>query len=201
MTHIRIVHSMEPGFSIPCSVDGCRRTFTNFRTYQNHQLTHSTCSHEAADTGTLTNSDENADDNFCTDHDSSSLHRDLSSNKENSPAAANTISHDSMQSFAAKWILKMSETKCLMRAAATSMITDMSDLLEFVVQTLNTEVNHALGEDSQVASKLREIFSSPVTKPFDGIETFHRQIRYYQENFNLIVSSFIENIISMVHYV
>ena len=30
----------------------------------------------------------------------------------------------------------------------TSMITDVSDLLEFVVQTLNTEVNHALGEDS-----------------------------------------------------
>ena len=26
MTHIRIVHSMESGFSIPCSVDGCRRT-------------------------------------------------------------------------------------------------------------------------------------------------------------------------------
>ena len=37
LNHIRLVHSSEPGFSIQCTVNGCSRTFKNFRTYQNHK--------------------------------------------------------------------------------------------------------------------------------------------------------------------
>ena len=40
MTHIRIVHASDPNFLIQCSLNGCERTFANFRTYQNHRLTH-----------------------------------------------------------------------------------------------------------------------------------------------------------------
>ena len=40
LTNIRVVHSLDPNFTIQCSVNGCNRTFKNFRTYQNHRLTH-----------------------------------------------------------------------------------------------------------------------------------------------------------------
>ena len=40
MGHIRGVHSLYPNFSLQCSKDGCERTFRNFRTYQNHLLSH-----------------------------------------------------------------------------------------------------------------------------------------------------------------
>ena len=40
--HVRLVHSCDPNFRIQCSVEGCLRTFTNYRTYQNHLLQHGT---------------------------------------------------------------------------------------------------------------------------------------------------------------
>ena len=58
LTHIRVTHSSDPGFSIQCSVSGCSRTFTNFRTFQNHRLTHRGKESESGDGATL---DENAD--------------------------------------------------------------------------------------------------------------------------------------------
>ena len=36
LSHIRVIHSSEPGFSIQCNLQGCRRTFKNFSTFRNH---------------------------------------------------------------------------------------------------------------------------------------------------------------------
>ena len=38
--HIRLVHSQDPLFSIHCGYKSCSRTFTNYKTYQNHMLKH-----------------------------------------------------------------------------------------------------------------------------------------------------------------
>lgn len=47
LDHIRLVHSQDPDFTIQCPHSGCSQTFHNFRTYQNHQLTHVQSSSEA----------------------------------------------------------------------------------------------------------------------------------------------------------
>lgn len=37
---VHLVHSLGSNFNIQCSKDSCARTFMNFRTYQNHLLSH-----------------------------------------------------------------------------------------------------------------------------------------------------------------
>ncbi len=36
LRHIGSVHSYEPGFQITCGVEGCARTYSNFRSFQKH---------------------------------------------------------------------------------------------------------------------------------------------------------------------
>lgn len=36
MKHIKLFHSHQPGFTITCGIGGCQRSFTKFRTFQNH---------------------------------------------------------------------------------------------------------------------------------------------------------------------
>ena len=120
LTHIRITHSNEPNFSIQCSTNGCARTFTNFRTYQNHRLTH----RNQVSCPLLTD-DEVEDEGrgnymYAVDADS--------------PQVLTAISPTTtdMQSFAAKWILKTRETRGLTRTAMQGVIQDVGDLVSFV---------------------------------------------------------------------
>lgn len=45
LSYIRMVHLSDPNFMIQCPADSCCRTFTNFRIFQNHCLTHPTVHH------------------------------------------------------------------------------------------------------------------------------------------------------------
>lgn len=36
LSHIRLIHSDEPNFTIDCRLQGCCRTFKNYCTYRNH---------------------------------------------------------------------------------------------------------------------------------------------------------------------
>ena len=35
-THLRQFHAHQPGFKVPCRINGCQRNYTNLRSYQNH---------------------------------------------------------------------------------------------------------------------------------------------------------------------
>ena len=34
--HLRLFHAHQPGFKVPCRINGCQRSYTNLRSYQNH---------------------------------------------------------------------------------------------------------------------------------------------------------------------
>lgn len=36
LTHVRLVHATDASFHMPCGLQGCQRTFSNFYTYRNH---------------------------------------------------------------------------------------------------------------------------------------------------------------------
>lgn len=36
LKHIKLFHAHQAAFKLTCGIDGCLRTFTNFRTFQNH---------------------------------------------------------------------------------------------------------------------------------------------------------------------
>ena len=182
LTHIRLAHSHEPNFSIQCSWNGCARTFTNFRSYQNHRLTHRSeiplCRISIHD-----EVKDDGNDNYVVDPFS----------PEVSPAIAPTISPTTidMQSFAAKWILKTRETKNLTRTAMQGVIQDVGDLITFVTKTIESQANAVLrthGIEPTSISGLDEVFSGPATKPFEGLTSFHQQVQYCRANLDFVVS-------------
>lgn len=174
LAHIRITHSNEPNFSIQCSTNGCARTFTNFRTYQNHRLTH------RRQVQRRTRDDEVEDNgNYAVD----------AHPLEVLPTVSPTTTD--MQSFTAKWILKTRETRSLTRTAMQGVIQDVSDLVSFVTQTLESQTHVALcshGIEPKSIPGLDEVFSGPATKPFEGLTSFHQQVQYCRHNFTLVVS-------------
>lgn len=147
LRHIRVVHSLDPNFNIQCSTNGCSRTFTNFRTYQNHLLTHrpSSCISPAEPAADDLGSDT-ADANF-----------------ETSITAPHVPTTTEMQSFAAKWTLKTSETRSLTRRATLGIVEDVTDLVDFITENLKDLARFTLaanGVDSAALASLEDVFSS-----------------------------------------
>lgn len=177
LSHIRLVHSSEPGFSIQCSANGCSRTFTNFRTYQNHRLTHRT-SPDAHLAGTAL-PDRIVDHSMISEPEYVST---VGSSEENSSI--------NIPSFVARWLLKTTETRSLTRAASVGIVEDVSHLMDFVIQQLHSQTCDVLtsnGVETTTIAQIKEIFSSDYTKPFEGLTTFYQQLQYYQRHFNFVV--------------
>lgn len=177
--HIRLVHSHEHGFSIQCSLDGCSRSFSNFKAYQNHRrLKHSSNTVTRPTTPEL---GENSDGIY---------------EGTDSPVAEALAlpapSTEDMQSFASKWILKTRETRKLTRTAMQGVIEDVGDLVTFVSKALESQtraVLHLNGVDPDSVSGLEEVYDGAATKPFEGLQSFYQQIQYCSKHFNLIVSN------------
>ncbi len=97
---------------------------------------------------------------------------------------------------ATKWILKVSETWSLTRAGTIGIIEEVSDIVDFMTQSLKDHTHHILSNNCRldvdcldgVLAKIDDSFINSVSKPFDGLSTFHQQIQYYKEHFNFIVS-------------
>ena len=71
-------------------------------------------------------------------------------------------------------------------------IEDVTELVGFVTHTLQAQTHATLqthGIDPDSVSGLRDVFTGPATKPFEGLTTFHQQLQYCRTMFNLIVSS------------
>ena len=119
LNHIRLVHSCDPNFTIQCS---CSRTFTNFRTFQNHRRT-CTSQIESSPEPAITNEDSDTASCF------SEVQEGVTPNSTPSFSAAH------LQSYSAKWILKTSETRSLTRTATLGIVQDVTDLVGFIFCT------------------------------------------------------------------
>ena len=174
LTHIRLVHSCDPNFSIQCSAEGCLRTFSNFRTYQNHARSH----------------DSRSFSDFCADCPRSS---EAASDKfpNTSTNVPNIAEAKDMQAFSAKWILKTCETRCLTRKSTIGIVNDVSDMLQYVSQSLCDKIQAILTSneiDPAILSQVKQVFDSPICSHFEGLTSFHQQLQFFKDHFVLIVS-------------
>ena len=166
LDHIRKVHSVEPNFIIQCTQQDCARTFKNFRTFQNHLLTHRDQVPEDETVffptgGSVSNSGTSAS---------------LTIPQESS------LSVYSVQSYAAKWILETSEKRKLTRQTMLGIVQDTSFLFDSITQALCQQVTTILAQTDvqlSILSEVEKVFSSAITKPFDGLMSFHQQLQYY----------------------
>lgn len=170
-THVRLVHSSDPNFSIQCS---CWRTFSNFRTYQNHRRSHST---------NMPTSIWNLQ-SFHTPDVELNVAQPLSVSPVGPPSPTD------ITAFSAKWILKTCETRCLTRKATVGIVQDVSDLLFSVSQSLQDQVHAILSSNNvepMIISEVKDVLDGHATSPFEGLTTFHQQLQYYRDHFGLIV--------------
>lgn len=184
LSHIKIVHSTNPGFTIQCSFNGCLRTFSSFKAFQNHRR----IKHSNAPTQIVTSTGS--------DHDAGALQildDSCDAEEEQSLILGSTIapSKEVMQSFSIKWTLKTREARKLTRSSMEGIIEDAGDLVMFVTESLESETRALLqrnGASSDLLSGLKDIFNGPVTKPFEGVRSFYHQLQYCRRHFSLIVS-------------
>ena len=92
----------------------------------------------------------------------------------------------------AQWILKSKETLKLTQVATNTLLDSVTELCTSTVIELGEEVKALLqssGVDPSSINGLEVLFSltSPYCRPFDGIDTYHRQLAYYKEHLNFVV--------------
>lgn len=180
LNHIRLVHSSEPGFSIQCTVNGCSRTFKNFRTYQNHKARKHNYPENPPppiDQVDLGSSVDDEDVGF------QQAAADALNNSE--------FSKDDMQSYAVRWMLKTRETRSLSRATTDGIIEDVQELVDLITESLKSRLHQVLVsknvDEDTISTTIDNVFDSPVTRPFDGVMSFHQQLQYCRKNFDFVV--------------
>lgn len=187
LRHVKLVHSQEPGFKIQCSYPHCSKNFSNYRTYQNHLIRHSRQkSREQTGLREYSNEDNSNEEGHIEEH--GNPNEEVQSLE--APALTENIADD-VRNFCAKWILKTSELRKLTRNASLGIVEDVSDLIRQICSILHQQVSHHLLRNNiSITDDLRDIFSesNDVITPFKSLTTFHQQLNFYKENFNLIVS-------------
>lgn len=96
-----------------------------------------------------------------------------------------------MQSYTARWILKTRESRSLTRSATQGILEGVQDLVSFVAWCLESQTYAVLqsnGIDCTAVDGLGDVFTGPITTPFQGLTSFYQQLQFFCKNFNLIVS-------------
>ena len=113
LKHVRLVHSCDPNFRIQCSVEGCLRTFTDYRTYQNHLLQHGTEPVYIISNSMVEIEGENDDDDLeC--------------------FQGPQCTHINMKDYAT---LKTCESQYLTHTAMLGVINDVTDMIHVIVES------------------------------------------------------------------
>lgn len=184
--HIRLVHSRDPSFSIKCSYSTCSRTFTNYRTWQNHQLKHRSVGNDTNDTDIsksmlIGQREEENNDSFASEH------------SEPDPP------ENDLTNYCAKWVLKIGETRNLTRTALIGIVEDTSELQEEVLLNSKHQIWSSLcknGIDCPVTTScIKRVLSveNATLRPFASLMTFQQQLKYYREHYNFVVSCLVHN--------
>ncbi len=185
--HIGLVHANKATlFHIVCGLGGCQKRFTNFRTYRNHLYSVHTDSDASSNPEPTPvpiaslvcgNGDDGGDD------------------EEDGTSTAmqdHTTSSDLLQEAAARFVLKTKETHRLTQTVMNSIIEDTTSFSQIMLGELHyatTEKLTAAGVNPQIIGSLAPLFrdSGKFGRPFQGLETTYRQMKYFQQHFNFKV--------------
>lgn len=99
------------------------------------------------------------------------------------------IDKDIQQRSSALFFLKLREQRRITQAAIDDIVEDWDALFSYSVQQPHARVRERLASTSIEISSidgLQEVFED-VPRPFDGLETMHKQEKFYTESLGLVV--------------
>ena len=166
--HFFRVHSSD--FHISC----CSRTFTSAPAYRKHiqRHHHQPCAQQPSAEAIQQNEEGHNDDHGGT-YELPSLSHAIACNK-------------------AKWILKVKESQKLTQVCIDSMLQDITELVTVTVSELGDAMRSTIelaGISIDTILGLSEMFehTSPFCQPFDGLDTYYKQLSYYRKYLNFVV--------------
>lgn len=189
--HIKFAHAHEPGFTVQCNLQGCKRTFKNFSTFRNHVY----CFHEGIELGAV--SDTNLEDAAAPlSEDSDTSSSDQVSHQGNSvPIAECIVTEDTLQRAAALWILKTRDTHRIPQSVMDQMVSDLGNLFQCALAGISSKVSCIMKDNGVAEDVVKSVCShldrdGPFSDIFRGLKTHRQQFKYFQKNFDLVVSPF-----------
>ena len=184
LKHMKLFHAHQAGFRVTCGISGCQRSFSNFRTFQNHV---SAMHRYQQDPSNVTPGLDRCPGEDTMDDGSgeSDWSLDVGEEKE-------ACSQEVLQKSTALFLLGLKEKHKLTQAAVQSVVEGVTSLLQQRLDILHTQVCSKLTEAGVTSLPgLDALFSEDGAnaRPFLGLETHHQQLKYYKTHFNFIVST------------
>ncbi len=203
MRHSFEAHASEFNFSFPCRIDSCPRSFNTHSSFQSHvSRKHPNSQPPPVPINVL---DEEGDIGRSSQSDTEDLsdgQQDSPTDSEDTDSEDRFIALDSVrpgphscdgpQKSAALFLLRMKEQYRLTQVSIDFVVSHMNGIISTVMQSTQTKVCDSIREqltDVQMETDLPDVSScfAPVN-PFEGFETEHKQLKFYREHFNLVVS-------------
>lgn len=112
---------------------------------------------------------------------------------ENTSCAATQPTQCMNKRNTAMWVLRLKETQKLTQTCVDSMLQDITELCTVTVSELGGAVDSILqsaGINMHNIPGLCEVFthSSSFCRPFDGLDTYYRQLAFYKSHLKFVVS-------------
>ena len=177
LSHITLIHSHEPNFSITCG--NCSRSFTNFNTFKTH------IQREKEKEKLARLFEEPVGDHFNDDEGARE-----GSDEDEIDEDENT---ETMTRYLALFLLKTKEQNQISQQALNSILENTSDLVEKNLEELKARIKSCLTAnniDIRDVEGLNETMDQPSTfsQAHGSLGSEYLQMKYYVESFNLVVS-------------
>ena len=189
LNHIGRCHSSEPGFHVLCGIEECARTYTNYNAFRNHvNKHHSTILEREGRISITENREEEEPENFINEE-------EYEEEFEEENEEEFDIEREQLQ-------LTRNNALCLMQIKEEGKLTqkNLDNVVNRTTQVVRNSIDMvknavaeklgASGVNFDDIPGLKELFEKEnhISDPFKDIANFREQVKYYRENFNLVVS-------------
>ena len=209
LAHIRLVHACDPGFHVQCGLQGYQRTFHNFYTYRNHVY-----SIHGWDSITLEATDESTD--VFDDINHAEIDQVISNEAalqedRMSIAGIYALTYCTLKEqlyftgeesvirrsadnsrIVALWLLKLKEVHGIPQSVMRTITEEVKTIFDSIVENIRCQIGTIMDNTENIAEArllMCQHLSSASNGLFRGLETPAQQLKYFQDNFDLVVSS------------
>ena len=202
MRHTFETHSSEFNFSFLCRIDGCPRSFTTYSGFQSHvSRKHPVCQPPPPGPGISTKSglSYTPPATFC--NSTACNPNSQPTDSDNQDNQDNTLSDTAMspslqlqpdehvKESAALFRLRMKEQYRLTQTSVDFVTSQVEGIISCVMEDVESKVRDSIQQQLPDAQFLPDFSSCFLSlNPFEGLETEHKQVKYFRESFNLVVS-------------
>ena len=147
-THLRQFHAHQPGFKVPCRINGCQRSYTNLRSYQNHVSNVHNWVKDVEpmmfdDTEEESLPDRSHDDSQCNDENHDEISADyhvVDSVNPKSSDKAPYYSQEMLQKSAAIFLIGLKEKHKLTQTAIQGIVDGFTNVSQHQIGSLQSQV-------------------------------------------------------------